>query len=176
MMYQTEFRQLASGSYLRAEFGLHVIGSQAPYMSVTAEEHTRTTRLTDRTWLSGGMLHTEVLEVFPELAALVQWHLATDGIPMHYLANAKYWHDIANCLVRVTKFEDWKLAPERFASTALLGILPSDRSADELLILPWSNVQYILADRMPALREAYRAVVSTIPALVVALNASKVST
>jgi hypothetical protein len=40
-----------------------------------------------------GCLHSEISEVFPELAPLIKWHLVSTGGPMHYLANTIYHAD-----------------------------------------------------------------------------------
>jgi hypothetical protein len=55
-------------------------GNASPHFSVTGE-----------TPFSGGCLHTEIVEEFPELAPLVALHLSDDnGAPMHAADNALY--------------------------------------------------------------------------------------
>jgi len=41
-------------------------------------------------WKSGGCLHNEIAERFPELAPLIKWHLCSTDGPMHYIANTVY--------------------------------------------------------------------------------------
>jgi hypothetical protein len=40
---------------------------------------------------SGGTVHTEIAEHFPELAPHIKWHLTSTDGPMHYVANTLYW-------------------------------------------------------------------------------------
>lgn len=94
---------------IRAEYGLHVIGPQAAYVTVTGEIYDnflgrwRESR--------GGMLHTEVVKHFPELAPLIPFHLSSEDGPMHYVANAIYWAEkIAGC--SPFKRETYEPAPE----------------------------------------------------------------
>lgn len=39
---------------------------------------------------SGGCIHDEIAQAFPELAPLIQWHLCSTDGPMHYLSNTIY--------------------------------------------------------------------------------------
>jgi hypothetical protein len=66
---------------LRIEYGLHKIGNQRPYFTVTGS--TRDT---------GGAMHEIILEAAPQLADLIALHLSDeDGVPMHATANGWYW-------------------------------------------------------------------------------------
>lgn len=46
---------------------------------------------------AGGCLHTEIAEVFPELAPLIKWHLCSSDGPMHYLANTVFLAGTKDC-------------------------------------------------------------------------------
>jgi hypothetical protein len=46
---------------------------------------------------AGGCLHTEVAEVFPELAPFLKWHLCSTGGPMHYPGNVLYFASERDC-------------------------------------------------------------------------------
>lgn len=41
-------------------------------------------------FLSGGCIHDEIVEAFPELAPFIKWHLTSSDGPMHYIANTVY--------------------------------------------------------------------------------------
>lgn len=41
--------------------------------------------------IAGGCLHDDIVQVFPELAGLIKWHLSSTDQPMHYVANTLYW-------------------------------------------------------------------------------------
>jgi len=71
---------------LEVTYGLQAIGKQPKYFSVTATRYSR------GNWESGGGMHKEVLQTWPDLAPLVALHLSTaDGIPMHAEANGWYF-------------------------------------------------------------------------------------
>tara|TARA_R110002020_G_scaffold168531_1_gene357375 strand:+ start:54 stop:518 length:465 start_codon:yes stop_codon:yes gene_type:complete len=38
----------------------------------------------------GGCCHDEIVEVFPEFADLIKWHLCSSDGPLHYIANTTY--------------------------------------------------------------------------------------
>lgn len=71
--------------------GLHKIGDQAPYFSLTGDidrAHMGLLWVEDR----GGCIHEEILRHWPELKPLADLHLSDmDGVPMHAAANAWYW-------------------------------------------------------------------------------------
>lgn len=46
-------------------------------------------------WESGGCIHDEIREHFPELAPFIKWHLTSIDGPMHYIANTVYYADLA---------------------------------------------------------------------------------
>lgn len=81
--------------YLVAEASTHSMGSQAPYFSLTGTIY-RSKRgaraQSDASWISGGCIHDEILEAFPNLAPIEALHLAdvATGEPMHAAANG--WH------------------------------------------------------------------------------------
>ena len=58
-----------------------------PYFSITAE-----TRENGRL-IAAGTQHDLIRKIFPQLADLIPYHLASqnDGLPMHYIANTLYW-------------------------------------------------------------------------------------
>lgn len=70
--------------------GLHKIGDQAPYFSLTGDIDRAHMGL----WVedSGGCIHEEILKHWPELKPLADLHLSDmDGVPMHAAANAWHW-------------------------------------------------------------------------------------
>lgn len=42
-------------------------------------------------WFSGGCLHKDVVENFPEFEHLIKWHLCSSDGPLHYIENSMYW-------------------------------------------------------------------------------------
>lgn len=66
---------------LRIIYGLHKIGAQPPYFSVTGD-----------TGDTSGAIHEIILDAAPQLADLIALHLSdVNGVPMHPYANAHYW-------------------------------------------------------------------------------------
>lgn len=175
MMYITPLRKTAANSFARVRFGTHAIGDQAPYLSITVDEY-RSNRVSQAGLLSSGIQHETVREVFPELAPLLAWHLAEDGKPMHYFANARYWHNMARGIDYnghiATSFETIKRSPDAFAATVALGVLPDDPTLGSLMAMEWPEVQAILVGRVPAMRAAFKMVAATIPALAASLGAT----
>ncbi len=64
-------------------------GNRHPHFSVTAEIY----KPGKRDFEACGCLHTEILQVWPEIAPIVALHLSNsdDGEPMHGEANGFYW-------------------------------------------------------------------------------------
>lgn len=73
------------------EYGMvYIPGNSQPYFSITASEEYKT-RYGWKTYACGCM-HDEIAKKFPRLQELIRYHLCgQDGLPMHYVANAKYW-------------------------------------------------------------------------------------
>jgi hypothetical protein len=152
-MTTTDWREYKSGAYtyrIRAKYGLHKIGSQEPYLSLTADLEDRPARGGRWREAGGGAMHREIARHFPELRDLIPWHLTSvKSGPMHYLANAMYHYDQGE-----TDF---------FKSTIVFGALPDDerrlrecrsenRAEERACIGKW------LKDRLPKLMKRFRAV------------------
>lgn len=168
MIYQTQLRKCGL-TWVRARFGLSKIGNQEPYATLTGEEYS-SPRMSERTLITFGTIADRLDAAFPELRAFAKWHLCTDGIPMHYIANAKCWHDMANGLRPRTAYD-----PEprtTFENHILLGTLDSDRVASELLAMPWAQCEAELRKREPGLRAAWHEVFETLGELVETLDAA----
>lgn len=70
---------------------LHQLGNQSPYFSVTCAIGTAR-ELRSGDWQTGGCLHDEALQVWPEIAPVVRLHLSDeDGVPMHAVENGFFW-------------------------------------------------------------------------------------
>jgi len=91
---------LRDGRYVEGGFkfrirvlgGLHRIGAQDPYFTLTAQidRQAKNNRWMD--W-GGGACHDTILAHYPDLADLAAMHLSTiDGSPMHAVANGWYWY------------------------------------------------------------------------------------
>lgn len=144
-MKQTNWVEFNDGrSRIRAEYGLHRIGNQDPYFSVTADVDERNGPRFGWRNAAGGCMHELVAEHFPKLAPFIKWHLATEFGPMHYIANGLYWWEAATgSRVQDKKYDyplpgkTWKeTAMEHFKSTIVYGALPNENSKSlELLAL-----------------------------------------
>lgn len=135
---------------ITVSYGVHKLGgNKHAYVSVTAEIWRKNANDCE----SCGQLHTEVLEHFPELADLVQLHLVSvEGTPMHYIANAKYWWEIARG-EKTAEYQTAEDAARHYRSTVIAGALEED----EDLPVPegpftWGDAEQVLEDRRPALR------------------------
>lgn len=103
--FSTSPRATSDGSPLVAHVRFTTIGgNQEPYLSITATGYRRQRlpgeeriRFNGATYYSDrrGCLHSEIAEVFPELTGFLRWHLAGPSGPMHYVANAIYWAELA---------------------------------------------------------------------------------
>jgi hypothetical protein len=77
---------------LKVEYGLHKIGEQAPYFSVTGEGWFGP-RINRHNPDLAGAIHETVAAAFPKLADLIALHLSdVDGVPLHAEANGWYWY------------------------------------------------------------------------------------
>ncbi len=155
-MHTTKIRKTVlavheGGGFIRATFGEYRIGTQAPYWSVTADISS-TTKFTSRSVHTCGQCHEAVVENFPELAHTLRWHLATNGIPRHYVPNAQYWHDMAN-----GKIERGLYDPEPKAVFVKHVVELEGENANAWLELPWADVELILTERVSKLQAAYKA-------------------
>jgi hypothetical protein len=66
-------------------------GNDYAYYSITGTISRQDKRYRDPV-ITGGAIHEDILEHYPELAPLVSVHLsAPDGVPMYAEANARYW-------------------------------------------------------------------------------------
>lgn len=145
---ETETRKHPDG-YIRAEYGVRPCTT--PYWTVTAEIN-RNVRFTDRGFVACRQLHDEVRKHFPELAHTLRWHLSESGIPMHYLANAKFWHDMAN-----GKRERLGYDPDPRATFVTHCVQLDGENLSALLDMPWEDARAILESRTDALKAAYAA-------------------
>jgi len=137
--------------------------NQRPSASITCDTHEMRYGWREA---GGGYMHAWVAKVAPDLKPIIRWHLSDNsGVPMHYIANALYWWDIAT-----GKLANTTHGPEpvgAFKSTVVYGALSTDAVAD-----PWTwsdreNVQAWLTFRLPALHDAmladFAAVGITVP-------------
>jgi hypothetical protein len=64
---------------------------ESPYFSITGDIHSRES-FSNGSFICGGCVHDEILEVAPELKPFVDLHLSNlDGVPMHAVENGFYW-------------------------------------------------------------------------------------
>lgn len=145
-----EIEHYGGPATITVSYGVRKMGdNQHAYVTVTAEIWRRNANDCE----SCGQLHTEVLEHFPELADLVKLHLVSvDGTPMHYIANAKYWWEVARG-EKTVEFQTAEKAAGHYRSTVVAGVLESDA---ELPVpegpFTWGDAEAALEERRPALR------------------------
>jgi hypothetical protein len=115
---------------------------QAPYFSITGSIDRKAQ---NGRWLddAGGTLHDEIAHHFPELEPYLKWHLVSDEGPMHYLANAKYWLDVA----RGKTTSDGRVDP---AAAFVLGALPDIPPRRGEPACPAGRPRAASADGLPA--------------------------
>lgn len=174
MIFTTPDREHPNGDgFIRAHFGLHIIGTQRPYCTLTGTAVTERDATDDRHVTSCGVIHDEVLQAFPELEAFARWHLSSDGEPMHYIANAKFWHDMHNGLVKPGKHQQLPASTHFVNHCAPLD--DSERAGiTALLTLPWSEAREYLDERQERMRDRYHAeIVEQLPTLVNELQAER---
>lgn len=124
---------------VEVEFGLHQLGEQTPYFSVTGAVYDRHVRRGERSvmdeerllyWMAScGQIREDIAAVFPEVVPFMRWHLTSTDQPMHYVANAIYW---AEKMFGCSPWAPQSYDPdptETFKSTTIFGALPSDDKA-----------------------------------------------
>ena len=149
--------------------------NQRPYFSITLD-------VTEgKRWVSGGADSDTIAKVFPELANVLQWHLADNSAtPMHYVLNTLYWRDHfptqaavhfvpargeAYPMVTVPpKYEDrYSYGPERLVAhlkgCMAWGALPSEREWTGASPETWGRdtLRVYLLTRQAALMDNMRA-------------------
>lgn len=169
MMKQTEWKTFTEHGQkyrIRAEYGMDYEfarrNNQAPHFSLTmTQERWERGRWQDD---SGGTAHESIVQHFSELAPYVKWHLvATDG-PIHYIANAKYWWEIATG--KLAPSEHQRIDPwDAFKSTIIFGGLPTDEVEFPLKGQPWDEVKAWLMGRRPLLMETFQHAMTTLGVL-----------
>lgn len=160
MLKETPWKQFSQGKQkyrIKAEYGIDYDfakrNNQAPYFSITAEIDRA---IPGGRWYddSGGMLHDEIAFHFPKLEPYLKWHLVGEDGPMHYIANAKYWLDVATGKISNTGNAN---PTEAFYSTIVMGALPDDTSTiPDFLEASWAEFKQWLEERLPRLMEAWR--------------------
>lgn len=90
----TETREITHGDYAGCVIRAHVrfdddCGNGHHSFAITAEI-AKNDSFSAYSFVSGGCLHEEVAEFFPELANLIKWHLCSTDGPMHYISNTVY--------------------------------------------------------------------------------------
>ncbi len=119
--------------------------NQDPYFSATCSiEEKRGGRWKE---YAGGADSVAIAQHFPELAQYLKWHLVSTGQPMHYIANAKYWWEMAMGKIKPSEYQ--RVDPkDAFKTTIILGGIPGEQmpySND------WQDVEKWLRDRLPKL-------------------------
>lgn len=117
-------------------------------------------------WESAGEVLPEIRMAFPELRPLLQWNHAVAGVPRRYQANAWFWYGRARTdeplPVHLRRLSD--IDPTHaFAEAIVLGVLPTDPTATELLALQWPDCMTILTERLPHLQRAFSSAMADMP-------------
>lgn len=174
MIFTTPDRPHPSGDgFIRAHFGLNIIGEQRPYCTLTGTAVTERDATADRDVTACGMIHDDVLAAFPELEAFARWHLSSDGEPMHYIANAKFWHDMHNGLVEPGKYQHH---PASYHFVSHCAPLDDEERVEVAALLdrPWADARGHLEARQERMRDSYNAeIIEQLPTLVNELQAER---
>lgn len=118
----------------KIKYGYNYInGNNSSYVSITYESQVKNHR---GRWVesSCGVVSKETVgELFPELLPLHRWHLASPvSGPMHYVANALYWHDWIH--EKYTAEKSWDPTPEKakenLKNQVVFGALETDSEFD----------------------------------------------
>lgn len=109
--------------YFIVEYGTHKLDEQLAYVSVTITGWSRNWQnKTNENSDFGGCCHELVLKYAPELKPLIELHLSSvDGLPMHYIENAKYWWWSSQEKRSSKEYADI------FRKHVLCGVLPCDK-------------------------------------------------
>lgn len=168
MMRETswqEYHEGASRYRIRARYGMDYAFarkfSQAPHFSLTGEVE----RKAGRRWVedSGGAIHEQLVEHFPDLSVVVPWHLVSAEGPMHYYENAKYWWDMQQGRVKREPYEPDPV--EAFKRTIVFGSVEGDGDRLPPLDTPWVDVRRWLELRKPDLIENFLATMAALDVL-----------
>ena len=65
-------------------------GNKHNSFAITGTVYSSRNSTLDRYFETGGCIHNEIIEHFPEFAHLIKWHLCNSDAPMHYVANTTY--------------------------------------------------------------------------------------
>ena len=65
-------------------------GNKHNSFAITGTVYSSRNSTLDRYFETGGCIHDEIIEHFPEFAHLIKWHLCNSDAPMHYVANTTY--------------------------------------------------------------------------------------
>jgi hypothetical protein len=142
------------------QYGTHKIGEQIAYVCVTVTgwSQGRFYRGRQREPDFYGGCHELVFKHAPELKELIDLHLTSvDGVPMHYIENAKYWWE---CATHTSKWSgqekrSTKECAEIFRKHVLRGALPGDElMPDPESMLGWekSGIEEFLNKRREPLQ------------------------
>lgn len=174
MIFTTPDRPHLRGGFIRAHFGLNIIGKQRPYCTLTGTVVSERDATHDRYVMSCGAIHDDVIAAFPELEAFARWHLSSDGVPMHYMENAKFFHNVHNGLVEDNPYSEPGSAARFFVRTCVPLDEDEGLAIRSLLMLDWEHAGAYLESRDDRMRDVYQAeIVEQLPALVGELQAEQ---
>lgn len=165
-----EFTEQGQKYRIQAKYGMDYEFArkhrQAPSFSVTATIERQDDRRPHH-WRedSGGMLHADVAEHFPELEPYLMWHLVSTEGPMHYLANGKYWWEKAMGIVTPGTRPAAPGEPDPKAAffwTIAYGAIPGEQMP---YTNDWNDVEKWLRGRLPKLLETFRHAMKTLGVL-----------
>ena len=141
----------------RVKYGMSWLkGNKLPYFSITLEREERR-NLQSNYWeySGGGAALEEIAEKFPALAGLVKWHLCDqDGTPMHYIANATFWYEIATHARERGPYDKDPIGS--FKAVVVYGAIPEDDQEEIKLTFKPRELRDILEGRLPLLQAAFK--------------------
>lgn len=137
-------------------------GNALPYLSITGDifdrhrrPHEERIEFAGYVWrtASSGAVHDDIERAYVELRPFLRWHLANQEGPMHFQANARYYHRTLSEGAPIS-FETLTRTLQMrrgMRHTLLLGHYPEDPELDTLLEYAADEFESWLVERHPRL-------------------------
>jgi len=131
MMHETDWVIHKNGSYVFRTKVRYGFEGRPPSFSMTHTTERRPARGGRWSFYTAGIAGQETLRQFPNLAPLARWHIASTEGPLHYIANAVYWWEIATH--RAPQSSGGPDPARAFSRTVVLGALPGELTEARVL-------------------------------------------
>lgn len=158
IMMQCKTKLADDGIFCKVVYGFNKLGTQKSYLSITGEVWEGMPKHNERNLISCGCVHDYILQYFPEFKNIIPFHLCDIDAPMHYIANAIYFHEMATGnMEKYSWFDPTKDTPEKgkkyFARHVIEHVAPIPSDIWEY---NKTKLQSWLHNRLPIIMEAMR--------------------